>query len=498
MGRNRTAATVEASTATDAELAGQAAGGEIDAFEELYRRHAQAAWRVAQAVTGNAEDSADAVSDAFIRVFKALPTGRLTANANFRAYLLTATRNAALDVHRRTGRVRPSDDDKVFDRASGDAPTDKAMARLDAAMVATAFRSLPERWRSVLWLTEVEGIPAREAAGMLGVSANGVAQLAVRARAGLRERFLQAHITHRAVDDGCRATVEKLGAYVAGALAPRDLAKVDQHLAGCEGCRARKDELEELGSNLRRIVLPIPLGLGALAVAKWELASSGAVAAGSSASALPKWLEKAQGPLAVMSIGLFAAGIVGMGVVGQPDSPRGSGPRSTEGATDLAAPSVNFTPAASFNGTSTADGSSITGSGFGSRVVGGSDTGRGSDTGSRGFSDDDSAASDAELDALENSTSPTATTLPPVTTPTTQPTTTTTTTQPTSTTTTQPPAKPTAQLVVSVGEAAIAAGAGQNSCTGVAVATTSAPDGCAATKDGGVYVETTSTTIKIL
>ncbi|HEX9970370.1 MAG TPA: sigma-70 family RNA polymerase sigma factor, partial [Acidimicrobiales bacterium] len=278
MGRNRTGALAADPAATDGVLAALAADGDVPAFEELYRRHAQAAWRVAQAVTRNAEDASDAVAEAFTRVLKALPAGRLRDNANFRSYLLTSTRNAALDVHRRTGRVKSTDDDTVFDSASGDVPSDAAIDKADLAMVAAAFSNLPERWRSVLWLTEVEGIPAREAAGMLGVSANGVAQLAVRARAGLRERFLQAHVGERGIKAECRTTVDRLGAYVAGALAPRDLAKVDQHLAGCADCRTRLAELEELGSSLRRIVIPIPLGLGALVVGKATAASAATAA----------------------------------------------------------------------------------------------------------------------------------------------------------------------------------------------------------------------------
>src|SRR5437879_12479882 len=53
---------------TDAELAARAAANHVGAFEELYRRHSGAAWRVAQAVTGNREDAADAVAGAFTRV----------------------------------------------------------------------------------------------------------------------------------------------------------------------------------------------------------------------------------------------------------------------------------------------------------------------------------------------------------------------------------------------------------------------------------------------
>ncbi|MGH9152816.1 MAG: sigma-70 family RNA polymerase sigma factor, partial [Acidimicrobiales bacterium] len=264
--------------ATDASLATRAGAGDLAAFGELYRRHAAAAWRVALAVTANPDDAADAVSDAFTRVFQALPD-RLHAADHFLPYLLAAVRNAAIDVLRRGGRQRPTEvvDDREWPALAG-GPADMVLADEDATMVARAFRSLPERWRSVLWLTEVERIPARDAAMLLGVSPNGVAQLAVRARAGLRERYLQAHLGQGDVRLRCRDTVDRLGAYAAGGLAPRDVAKVDQHLAGCDACRARLAELDDLAPALRRSVLPLPAGLAAVALAEWELASSSATA----------------------------------------------------------------------------------------------------------------------------------------------------------------------------------------------------------------------------
>src|SRR3954451_24079470 len=98
----------------DGALATAAAEGDGSAFEELYRRHHQAAWRVAMAVTRQRDDAADAVAEAFTKVLQALPKGRLADGVPFRPYLLTSTRNAAVDVLRRNGRLRPSgsvDDD---------------------------------------------------------------------------------------------------------------------------------------------------------------------------------------------------------------------------------------------------------------------------------------------------------------------------------------------------------------------------------------------------
>ena len=257
---------------TDAELTASASRGDTPAFEELYRRHAEAAWRVAMAVTRNRDDAADAVSDAFTRVFQALPKGRLDGDVPFRPYLLSATRNAAVDVLRRAGRLSPTDDMEDLSAPVTTGPSDRVVMTEDAALVAQAFSSLPERWRSVLWLTEVEGVPAREVAQRLGLTANGAAQLAVRARAGLRHRYLQAHVRSAPERKECRFTIEHLGAYVGGGLAARDIAKVDQHLAACEPCTARKDELDDLGSTLRRIIVPLPVGLAVLAAGKWRLA----------------------------------------------------------------------------------------------------------------------------------------------------------------------------------------------------------------------------------
>ena len=147
---------------TDAVLVDRVVAGFEGDFEELYKRHASTAWRVAQAVTGNAHDAADAVAEAFARVFQAVKAGRLTDASAFRAYLMTATRNASLDTLRRGGRTKATDSDDL-DKIELDAtsPSDMVEGTADSAMIADAFRNLPERWRSILWLTEVEGVATK-------------------------------------------------------------------------------------------------------------------------------------------------------------------------------------------------------------------------------------------------------------------------------------------------------------------------------------------------
>ncbi|MCU1374489.1 MAG: hypothetical protein JWO68_1775 [Actinomycetia bacterium] len=332
----------------DAELVERVLAGNDAAFDELYRRHAASAWRVGQAVAGNGHDAADAVSEAFARVLQAVRAGKLDDGEAFRSYLLTATRHAAVDSLRRGGRARATDAAELESVATtAPSPADRLTGTEDAGLVAEAFRNLPERWRSVLWLTEVEGVATKDAADQLGLSANGTAQLAVRARAGLRDRYLQAHVK-TSTKPTCRFTVERLGAYVGGGLASRDLAKVDQHLAGCAECRARKDELDDLGPTLRRIALPIPLTLGASSAERVHavLTAASLPAAGFGARAVQ--LAKEPTPFMKKALGASAAGVFALGLLALPfASDNGNGANGVAGPTRSSeAPAVAELPAA--------------------------------------------------------------------------------------------------------------------------------------------------------
>ena len=131
-------------------------------------------------------------------------------------------------------------------------------------MVARAFASLPQRWQAVLWHTEIEGARPAEVATLLGLTANGVAALAYRAREGLRQAYLQMHLSGEAREQ-CRPVAAKLGAHVRGGLAKRDAAMVAGHLDQCADCRRIYAELGDVNVALKAIVAPVVLGPAAAA-----------------------------------------------------------------------------------------------------------------------------------------------------------------------------------------------------------------------------------------
>ena len=177
----------------DSQLVIRASAGDRAAVAELYRRHAATALRAAYSVARNRHDAEDAASEAFARVIARVMTPGLASAVPFRPYLLRACRNAAIDVRRDAARCSPTGDVRGHDGPDqGDQPGDRLIGGAEHDLVDRLLRELPPRWRMVLSLTEIRGMATREAAPLLGLSANGTAQLAVRSRAGLRARLLRA------------------------------------------------------------------------------------------------------------------------------------------------------------------------------------------------------------------------------------------------------------------------------------------------------------------
>src|SRR5690606_7845610 len=137
------------------------------------------------------------------------------------------------DRVRRDRRVEFTDDPSVLD--TSEAFTDPTVEGAERRYAALAFGKLPERWRMVLWHTEVEEESPAQIAAMLGMTAGGVSALAYRAREKLRQSYLTEHAADSPPEE-CRWTVDRLGARVRGKLADRDVERVDGHLEGCVSC----------------------------------------------------------------------------------------------------------------------------------------------------------------------------------------------------------------------------------------------------------------------
>ncbi len=259
----------------DEALVEETRAGSQRAFAELWRRHYQAGVRVAHQFTSL--DADDIVSEAFTRIYKTVRAGGGPTGA-FRPYLYTCIRNIASTWGAASRDVSVDDFTEFEDPAT---LVDPAAVALDRTLTARAFRSLPERWQSVLWYTEVEGMDPHEVAPILGMSANGVAALSYRAREGLRKAWLQAHISDATAAGECKWALSKLGDHARHSLNARDDERLTFHLTTCARCAIVSEEVDEVGSRLATILMPLVLGGAAGGTLLASLNSGGAAVAAS-------------------------------------------------------------------------------------------------------------------------------------------------------------------------------------------------------------------------
>ncbi|MCX6398213.1 MAG: sigma-70 family RNA polymerase sigma factor [Propionibacteriales bacterium] len=246
---------------SDPELIAKVRSGDAAAYEELFLRHREVAIRYARRIS-DSERAEDLCAEAFAKILDLLQRGK-GPDVAFRAYLLTTVRTSHLNNLR--GGVR---EDLVPDHEPISRMTpviEDPDARFDQAAICRAFTHLPERWQRTLWLTAVEGLSHDEVGEHLGIKPNAVASLAFRARAGLRQAYLNEHLLNAREPD-CRATVEQLSNFVRGRVGPRRSAAIQLHLDGCTSCTKAALELAEVDHRLGALLAPIAL-LGAGGVA---------------------------------------------------------------------------------------------------------------------------------------------------------------------------------------------------------------------------------------
>ncbi len=229
---------------TDEALAAAVRDGHMAAYGLLYARHFHAARRLTAAlgITGTERD--DLVAEAFTRVLRILRAGG-GPGADFRPYLLTTIRNTLISWRRRTRGIALVAD--VPEAAPGH--EDSVCSRIHASTAARAFASLPERWQTVLWRTEIENESPAQIAHALHMTPNGVAALAYRAREGLRQAYLAEHIPD--TDHGtCRTIAGQLANWIRHGGTEHRTRRITTHLRACAHCRALEASLRTLNQDL--------------------------------------------------------------------------------------------------------------------------------------------------------------------------------------------------------------------------------------------------------
>jgi RNA polymerase sigma-70 factor (ECF subfamily) len=188
--------TLSSSEVDDRELIARLKAGDGDAFEEAVRTYSSRLLAVTRRILNNDEEARDALQDTFLSAFRAIQS--FEGDARLSTWLHRIAVNAAL-MKVRTRKRKPErsieellpafreDGHHAEGFVAWEPPVDVAMEIAhNRALVRECIAELPEQYRMVLMMRDIEDIDTAEIAAMLGVTPNGVKIRLHRARQALR------------------------------------------------------------------------------------------------------------------------------------------------------------------------------------------------------------------------------------------------------------------------------------------------------------------------
>ena len=181
------------SVMSDEEVVRRVRAGETALFEVIMRRYNQRLFRVTRSILGNDGEAEDVTQDAYVRAYMHLDQfeGRaqfstwLTKIAVHEALARLRARRRLVDIDAPSGSV----EDGMNLESKAPSPEQEVLNHTIRIVLETAVDRLPETYRSVFMLREVEGMSTAETADCLDLSEEAVKVRLHRARSLLRKQI---------------------------------------------------------------------------------------------------------------------------------------------------------------------------------------------------------------------------------------------------------------------------------------------------------------------
>ena len=188
-----TAVGAAASVMSDEEVVSRVRAGETALFEVIMRRYNQRLFRVTRSILGNDGEAEDVTQEAYVRAYMHLDQfeGRaqfstwLTKIAVHEALARLRARHRFVDINAQSGSV----EDGMNLESKDPSPEQEVLNHTMRIVLETAVDRLPETYRSVFMLREVEGMSTAETAECLDLSEEAVKVRLHRARSLLRKHI---------------------------------------------------------------------------------------------------------------------------------------------------------------------------------------------------------------------------------------------------------------------------------------------------------------------
>jgi RNA polymerase sigma-70 factor (ECF subfamily) len=164
----------EPPTSDEQDLIERCLAGDASAFEPLVERYRQRVWRLAYRLLHDREEAWDCAQEAFVRAFHSLPSFR--GHSAFYTWLFRITVNIATDRQRSRGaQARAFGAERLSEEEwkrtmpdTGARPDQAAVQSEQRERISRALDALPPKARTIIMLSDVEGLSYREIADVLG------------------------------------------------------------------------------------------------------------------------------------------------------------------------------------------------------------------------------------------------------------------------------------------------------------------------------------------
>ena len=173
----------------EAQVIERVLSGDINAYEQLVTQYEKSVYNLALRMTDNPEDAADMAQEAFIKAYNSLSSFR--GDSKFSVWLYRIVSNVCLDFLRKQSR-RPSVSLSVEDDDGEDVQLDvpddsmspelQLERKLTRESVREGLKQLPEDYRQILLLRELQGLSYDEIAETLDIGVGTVKSRIFRAR----------------------------------------------------------------------------------------------------------------------------------------------------------------------------------------------------------------------------------------------------------------------------------------------------------------------------
>src|SRR3954471_19578112 len=185
---------VDTKSLSDEDIVARVLGGEAALFEIIMRRHNQRLYRVARAILRDDGEAEDVMQDAYVRAYKNL--AQFAGRAKFSTWLTRIAVHEALSRKHRRRNIEELDamlepeKNQMHELRSREAtPEQGAVNRELRGVLEAAISELPDKYRTVFVLREVEEMTTSETAEALDLTEENIKIRLHRAKALLRKQL---------------------------------------------------------------------------------------------------------------------------------------------------------------------------------------------------------------------------------------------------------------------------------------------------------------------